>query len=478
MIIQEEILINHLKNIFIKLSIYFTKNILIEALLISFVLLFVNSYFLMIIPFLVLVFLLFNKNDEFIIGFTIITFLYPTNYYNITIRSYLQIFNLFLLLYIFLRVYGIDYKNYPQINKKFLGYISLAILIMIVTTIFSNYKMIAFVNVIRFCGFLFFMYLYYAWIYKTKTITTIFNSILVSALIFLILLIQKLLSDGVIYFFVEGSNIGRVITEALHPNEMGIIFLMAISILRVYKFQDITKQKKYLINISIIILVIASIIINSRSTILVLMISSLYWWYITNKKVFFRGIIFLFLLVPIIFIPAVYDFIDIYFRLERLTTGRDSILLVSGEIIKNNFLFGVGPGVVGNVIYTYMPYKFGSPEEIFMRGLLNMGITGQIHNFYISLFCELGIMGFILAITTPIVYLNSAIKIVKTNSSFSINWYYGHMFTAIGISYFIRGLFEPYGIMSYGFLLHDLPLWLIIISMIFIHNNKKVELLK
>lgn len=428
----------------------------------------------MIIPFLVLVFLLFNKNDEFIIGFTIITFLYPTNYLNLSIRAYLQIFNLFLLFFVFIRIYGLDNKNYPELDKKLLMYISSAILIMLITTLFSNYKMMALVNVIRFCGFLFFMYLYYAWVHKTRAIKTIFNSILVSTFIILILLIEKFYSDGVLYFFVEGSILGRVITEALHPNEMGIIFIMAIFIMRIYKSQSRKKRIKYLLNFSIVLLVGASIIINSRSTILVLMLSSLYWWYITNRKIFYRAIIFLFLLIPIIFISAVYDFIDIYFRLERLTTGRDSILLVAGEIIKNNFLFGVGPGVVGNVIYTYMPYKFGSPEELFIRGTLNMGITGQIHNFYISLFCELGILGFMFAISAPYVYLNSAIKIVKTNSPFSINWYYGHMFIAIGIAYFIRGLFEPYGIMSYGFLLHDLPLWLIIISMIFIYNDKKL----
>jgi O-antigen ligase len=177
--------------------------------------------------------------------------------------------------------------------------------------------------------------------------------------------------------------------------------------------------------------------------------------------------VFLFFLAAVVLISPIYNYIELYLRFEEISTGRDKILIVAKEIISSNYLIGVGPGLVGTQIYNYMPFKFGSPDEWLMRRLLSMGITGQIHNFYVSIFCEIGIIGFLYAIAAPFIFIKSSVNLLKKFDRFSTNWVSVQMIIAIGICYFIRAFFEPYGIMSYGFLLHDLPLWLFISILLF-----------
>ena len=71
----------------------------------------------------------------------------------------------------------------------------------------------------------------------------------------------------------------------------------------------------------------------------------------------------LLVLIPFLFIKPFSEYVDLYFRVERLTSGRDWIWETMVNIIKNNPVLGVGPAATRFEIFKNLPFMLGSPAE-------------------------------------------------------------------------------------------------------------------
>jgi O-antigen ligase len=169
------------------------------------------------------------------------------------------------------------------------------------------------------------------------------------------------------------------------------------------------------------------------------------------------------------FIEPVSSTVGIYFRLERLSTGRDFILNSVSEVIKENYLLGAGPAGTRLEIYKHLPYMLGGIEEQFIRKFYTKIEFGHAHNFYLFFLSDMGIIGLLLSLALPVLFFYFGLKILKAENSERGNKALVIGILGAGLTIFIRGIFEWSYILSYGTIKIDLPLWLMFVILIHIY---------
>lgn len=179
------------------------------------------------------------------------------------------------------------------------------------------------------------------------------------------------------------------------------------------------------------------------------------------------------LVVPLFFINPISDFIDIYFRLERLSTGRDVIFDVIYNVIKDNIILGVGPAATKYALYPHLDFMLGSPAERFIAFHYNEIEFGHAHNFYLFFWSDLGLLGLFTSILLPVLFFKLCSKAIKKTKNLDTDYYLVSLgITAAGIGLFIRGFFEWGNLISYGTIGIDLPFWILLIILSYINQNK------
>jgi len=113
------------------------------------------------------------------------------------------------------------------------------------------------------------------------------------------------------------------------------------------------------------------------------------------------------------------------FGIAERHEGRGNIIWPTTlNMIKNNFISGIGLGTYKGQYENYIPSsrEFVNTSEI------------HAHNFYLHAFAELGVIGFIIYLLIFYIILKTAL-LVLINKSIIINWNYYIMFSIfIGIS--------------------------------------------
>lgn len=147
-------------------------------------------------------------------------------------------------------------------------------------------------------------------------------------------------------FFDLSSGIrGRIAGIITNPNNISNYYLVSFPLL----FISILKNKSFISSriakFLIFYFSFALIITLSRSAILGIFVSSAILLYILKKKSFYRIASFILLvLIVIIFNDSIQNTLSFIFRIERGVTGRDYLWDLSINIIKDNPIFGLGPG--------------------------------------------------------------------------------------------------------------------------------------
>lgn len=137
-------------------------------------------------------------------------------------------------------------------------------------------------------------------------------------------------------------------------------------------------------------------------------------------------------------------------------------------VIKNNFLFGTGAGT-----FEQMFYSQSSSSIIY---LLKTSISGagnpHPHNLFLFFWAENGILGVLAVISLFLVLLKISSRLVR-NSFITRDFNQISVITFISVLFglFIRAFFEVTGIITYGFITRDLPFWILIIIISFIHRE-------
>jgi len=251
--------------------------------------------------------------------------------------------------------------------------------------------------------------------------------------------------------------------EYLGKNYLGVFFSLVIVMLTSLTFSNEFINKRGFMYLIIAILFFSLVVTNSRASIFCLLISVSAIFYLLKRKLFYFGLVSLAALNIIIFLTPFGTDILLYLRVEDLGTGREYLINSSIEVIKENYIFGAGPGGTKYDLYSSMPYMAGTHQEWMILKSIRIGEIGQAHNFYLFYFSDLGIFGFILSIIYPIIFFNLTYRLMKKLELTSSSKYFliVGIFCA-GIFMFIRGIFEPQNLLTYGGISADLPFWLLI----------------
>ena len=417
--------------------------------------------FFLPIPILVLLVLRYQLN--FILFAIIVSFLTITNKIDTNLRLVLQIVNYTILALLFLYQYGLNFKRYPKIPSSVSFFILSLFLLMLISSLTSNYTVIGLTQLIRQIIFFVLVYGLYSFIKSTKEVKLYIYSIMMISSIYFFVLQYQLIQINFDLSFFYGYQIGEMGNKYLGKNYLGAFFSILILILLSISFSKQYSSKRVLIYFVLFVLFLCLVITNARASILCLSFGVLFIFFRQNRSLFWGSILTFALLSYFLFISPFSEVIEDYSRLDNIGTGREYLIQATLEVIKNNFVLGAGPGGTKYEMYVNLPFLLGSIKELTILRNFNAGDIGQAHNFYLFYFGDLGIGGLVLALTLPVIFFRLCYFLLnRLNNSGDEEYYIVLGITSVGIFMFIRGLFEPQNILTYGGISSDLPFWLLI----------------
>jgi len=350
--------------------------------------------------------------------------------------------------------------------------------IMIISSINSNFVLAGLEHTSRTLLFMLIVYSIYSLIDGEKRIKLILISLIFCSAIYFLFFIFKLFELNFNLAELYGYLFNEEGAEYIGKNYLGVFFSLVIIILTSLSFSNEFNNKRGFIYFIIAVLFFSLVLTNSRASIFCLLISVSAIFYMLNRKLFYLGFLSLAALSIIIFLTPLGSDILLYLRVEDLGTGREYLINSAIEVIKENYLFGVGPGGTKYELYSSMPYMANTPQEWLILKNIRVGEIGQAHNFYLFYFTDLGICGFILSLIFPIIFFNLTYKLMRKLKSKSSSKYFLVVgIYCTGIFMFIRGIFEPQNLLSFGGISADLPFWLLI-SIICYYYSKHFTKLK
>ncbi len=434
---------------------------------------FVDSI-IVFLPFPILGFLVLRYQLNFVLFAIVVSFFTITNTIDPNLRLVVQIVNYTIVAFLFLYQYGLDFKRYPKIPLSVCLFILSLLLLMFISSMASNYVVIGLAQFMRQIIFLGLVYGLFSFIKSTKEVKLYIYSILMSSFIFFIVLQHQLLQNNFDLTIFFGYQIVEMGNKYLGKNYLGTFFSIIILILLSISFSKQYRSKRFLIYIILFILFLSLVITNSRASILCLSFGVLFIFFRQNRSLFWGSILTFALLSYFLFISPFSEVIEDYSRLDNIGTGREYLIQATLEVIKNNFVLGAGPGGTKYEMYVNLPFLLGSIKELTILRNFNAGDIGQAHNFYLFYFGDLGIGGLVLALTLPVVFFRLCYFLLnRLNNSGDEEYYIVLGITSVGIFMFIRGLFEPQNILTYGGISSDLPFWLLISIISFYYMKYK-----
>ena len=450
------------------------KNILVlSALTAIFILLFPNYIWVGIVVFLIFL-IIALMGEKAILFITIVSFLTLTSTININLRTVVQVFNVFALFYLFFKRYGLSFYNYPKVPKEISILLFFVFLSMVVATAFSHYILLGFDQIIRTILFFIIVYFIFSLVEDKSDIKLLLSAFILVALIYTYTLIVGFAKDNFDLVQMNLNKVDKVSSDYVNMNAIGSFFIIVIPIcLSYYLEQNKGKLKLFLAGF-LLITMVGLFITNSRAAFLGIILSSIFLMYNLNKKLLKRVLILSLLLIPVFFINPISDYIDVYFRFKRLSTGRDVIWSVIFNIIKGNPILGVGPAATKFYLYPNLTYMIGSPQEQFLAFHYHEIAFGHAHNFYLFFWSDLGLLGLFTSLLLPFTYFKLGYISSKRFKYFNRKYYLLALgLIAGGIGLFVRAFFEWGNLISYGMISIDLPFWIAFIMLIYLYNNSK-----
>jgi len=415
------------------------------------------------------------NNKYTLIWIVIVTLLTLVGEINPYLRVIVQVVDICILVYLFLKDFGLEVSLYPKIPDSLLTLIIVYYFTLIFSTLISNQPLQGIILIGRQSIFFLIVYLLFALIKDVNDIKVYIYCLLFAAFI-------MSLSTIYTFLFVNGSMFNSLIGDReritgliSNPNNISNYYMIVYPILLISLSKKVIIIPKYLNVIILLVISVALFFTLSRSAILGIVVSSSLLIYYIKRRLFIILNSFVVLIGSIILLNGeLYNLLSTLFRLERGTTGRDYLWQLSFDIIKDNFFFGLGPGQYKYEMYNYFPVAMNSwvGGQFIKMAEITKG-ANLSHNYFLYLFSEIGIVGLFISIGLPIIFFLIVFKsITQSIKNSKANLLFYTIFT-IGVSVFIRGLFESIGILNYGVITTDLPFWLIFIILIYMSQNQK-----
>ena len=178
-------------------------------------------------------------------------------------------------------------------------------------------------------------------------------------------------------------------------NTLGIFSVMIIvSALILIKLKKNAPIARSFGGIMILISLIALLFSNSRASMITLLLFLMFYLLLNRryKLLAASGSILTAGILLIITNQELYTYLTKAFRLYMGTTGRDLLWNGALAIIGDNFVTGVGIGCV-DVVYQHYMQITNPITNLYLRNAVELGF---IHNGYLQVFAELGLIGLLL----------------------------------------------------------------------------------
>ncbi len=409
--------------------------------------------------------------DDFILFATIISFLVVTGPEIESVRSIINAVAMLLLLFIFVRKFGFDFKSYPKVPVEVIYFLAVLFFSLLVSTLFSKDIPLGIISIARFGIFFLICYIFYSFIQNEKDIFKYFFAVLAVVLVLGGSILYELIKDG-FSFLILGAHLLRYSGVYSNPNYVGLISAVSIPVMiALYFYEGFHETKKKLLLTFILILdIVVLLLSDSRSSLMSITISTAFVLFMLNRRLFYRtaaGIVAV--LGGLLLIPSVQNILNLFLRLDRVS-NRQYFWQTGIDIIKDHPFFGIGPDMFDKYFFTYMPSVVTS---YYKAGVWKVG-KPHPHNFFLYFTAENGILGLAAAVSFFWLFFYIAYKAIKLTKNRNRNYHIIAVgLSSIGFGIFARSFYEVTGYLAYGFITRDLPFWLIFIMLIFIYQKFK-----
>jgi len=449
--------------------------VLLVILSVSIAVLLVN-YLLIGIAAIVISLLILLYGERFLIGLIIVSLLTIVSGFGSTIRLFVQITNFSLLGFLFIKHYGLNFAGYPKIPKSILYFLALYYFSMIITSILSQHFFAGVLMIGRQTIFFIIAYIFYALIKELKDVKTYIVALIVIALILALGSIYDLILSG--NKLIDLVFVGRYRATGFMGNQSKTtaFFILTLPLVLTFAYSKIYENKKKLLLSIAALLIIGLILIISRAAILSVIVSLLVISYQLNKKYFTKfSISILIIILIFLLVNPLNEIISTLFRIQTGLSQRDYFWALSYNIIKDNLIWGLGPGSYKYLEFNYAPVLLNTwPGRVIID--LNIATNGEngSHNIFLKFASDMGIPGIITIFYFIWIFLRISISNYKKTIHGNRQLFLTNLVISAALgSMFVRCIFDSIGILTYGVVVSDLPFWLMFSILIFFYQKPK-----
>lgn len=412
-------------------------------------------------------------NEKTFVFVSIVIFISATGDSLQNFRNIFTIVSIIFLFFFFLKRYGINTSIYPIPPRPFLYISGLLIFSIGLSTALTGFNSVSLEAFFRAIVFFLICYFLYAFLEEKFTLSNIYiliGGIFVAGILLSISVYYDLGRSGFLLFIFD-VLITRWAGAFGNPNSLALIISMNIILLVILFYSEkISKLiKKYLLPVLLFNNIIILILTNSRAALLALMLSMFFLFYFLQRKIIiYFFFIALFLLLLYTFEPLTKSLIDLYLRLETVSQ-RDYFWRAGVDIMKDYPILGVGPEIYPTKFYTYLPTS-GS----YFFNLYVILQKPHPHNYSLWLITEMGLLGWICAVSLFGIYFYMAAKIILVRKKIKDEIYlFALGLFSIGILVFVRSFFEVEGVFAYGYISRDLPFWISYVILAYLYKYRQ-----
>ncbi|MCL5031097.1 MAG: O-antigen ligase family protein [Bacteroidetes bacterium] len=425
--------------------------------------------------------IVYSSGDKYLIPFTIILFLVMTSDFTESYRNYINIFLILLLVYLYLKNFGLSLSYAIKFPKEINYVLALTLFSMLISSLFS--ENIPFTLLVTFRQIVFFIivYIYFSFIKDEGAVSFYIGSLIIVSIVLGAVIFYEIISKGLGLFSVQSNSFVQFSGLYSNPNEVGLLLSVSIPMMIAVVLIKRGEQNKFihLYYFALIFLLVILLLTDSRASIGAVFLSTIFiLWKIKPKYLKYVFYSFVLFALIIFLIPVLNEFAGIYFRVGRIFENtRYDIWSMTFKIIKNNFLFGVGPDLYWTKIYSYLPVMLGSFEE----HQIWWARTGTAHNFFLFKFAETGIFGFASAVYLFYAFFKISNNIEKKLKDINRkNYLISVAISSVGVGLLARAFLESTGLLTNGWITRDLPFWILFIIAAHFYQNlivteKKIE---
>ena len=434
----------------------------------------INPYLIISIILVAIIGAVYYFGEKVLLGLILLNYLTGLTEYIGNLRVYLNILSTIILLYLFLKKYGLRFGEYPKIPKEITIFLITLFFSLSISALFSSFMIIGFTSIVTMLLFFCISYIFYALLKNEENIYVYIFSISISVLVLAVRIFIDLFALGTQDFFKKAILEGNSELAGSTGYTGFTIFFISISFITAFILMDINKKalNKILLILLLIINIATLIFANSRSAILASILSISFMFIVIKWKLFIRTFLIISLVILGLFftIPAVEETINLYVRIDSI--NQREVFWESGSDVLSDYpILGVGPGTFYQYFYSYAP---SSLFDFFYLDIWRYGKPSP-HNLFLYYWSENGILGFILSISLFVLFFYFAVNSIKlTKLKHKNNYIISIAITGIGIGFLFRAFFEVTGILYYGYITTDLPFWLLF--GILIHFYQKMNL--